>query len=217
MANIKYIGGVRLDDWNATFPFASIEFNKFFLRLKLKFGGEFTFNSNNLIKLEKVGFTPISQGIRIHHKSADYPEKVIFWTLRNPNTIIKEIEDNIYIPSDQDTDLSTIKFDQENIYHSKLFKAGFLRIVSLFWGIPLNITLILFYVGGKFPKILIEWVLIITSLFSALSLLNPNVSKLIIRKNTSLPILKKRMKVLLLVCIVLYIILELLANFGIVV
>ena len=75
-------GGARIGLANATWPFAQLQIAPEQLVLQVKFLGTFTFTPNQVIKVTPLGIIPFfGKGVRIFHRVAGYPDKIVFWYL----------------------------------------------------------------------------------------------------------------------------------------
>ena len=93
MENLSIIGGARIGMANATWPFATLRVSKERLELNATVVGNLVFRPEDIISIEPYYQIPlIGQGIKINHRIPKYKDKVIFWTFKNPNRIINQIE-----------------------------------------------------------------------------------------------------------------------------
>ncbi len=91
MTEINFTGGARIGMANASFPFATLKVRKNSLVLNAGIIGNLSFKPTDIISIEPYsGF--MSSGLKIKHKVPRYKEKVIFWTFKNPNEIIRQIQ-----------------------------------------------------------------------------------------------------------------------------
>lgn len=98
MNEIQIIGGARIGLSNITFPFAKLIINKNKLELKASILGNAIFQPSDIRSIEPyTSFPLIGQGIRINHSVAQYNKKIIFWTFKNPHTIIKQIKESNFL------------------------------------------------------------------------------------------------------------------------
>lgn len=92
-------GGARIGFVNATWPFARLAVSPALLRLS-SLQGTYDFSPNDVVSLERYGSIPVfSSGIRITHTRADYPAKIIFWYLGNPDSVITRIREAGFLPT----------------------------------------------------------------------------------------------------------------------
>ena len=78
----KFRGGARGDLFNATWPFAQLTLTPEKLVIQVMFSGTYSFTPRQVIKVEPYGIIPfIGKGVRIFHRVAGYPEKIVFWYL----------------------------------------------------------------------------------------------------------------------------------------
>lgn len=86
-------GGARIGMANASFPFADLYVDKEVLKINASIVGNLVFQPKDIISIEAYSSIPvIGNGIKINHRIEKYNSKVIFWTLKNPNTVINEIK-----------------------------------------------------------------------------------------------------------------------------
>jgi hypothetical protein len=90
MTDIKFTGGARIGMANATWPFASLKVSKDRLDLNATIVGNLVFRPADIISIEPYS-GGISSGLKINHRVPKYKDKVIFWTFKNPNEIIRQI------------------------------------------------------------------------------------------------------------------------------
>lgn len=94
MKELKLTGGARIGMANATFPFATLKVNKDQLELNATIVGNLTFQSSDVISIEPFTKVPLlGKGIRIHHNVANYKKEVIFWTFKDPNSVVDLIHE----------------------------------------------------------------------------------------------------------------------------
>jgi hypothetical protein len=92
--NEPITGGARVGLFNATWPFAKLMADPDSLTLKVVWAGTFTFTPKQISKIERYVQIPfIGWGIRIRHNVPSYPEKMIFWYLGSPATVLKRISE----------------------------------------------------------------------------------------------------------------------------
>jgi hypothetical protein len=90
-------GGARIGWVNASWPFAKLSSNK--EKLIISSLGEYTFEPEQVVSLEKYGFIPfLASGISIKHNRNDYPETVIFWCLGNRENTLAKIKLSGFYP-----------------------------------------------------------------------------------------------------------------------
>jgi len=75
-----WLGGARLDSFNATWPFARLTATRELLTLRVVWAGLFEFKPEHVRNLTEFGFIPfLGKGVQIHHHVPDYPARVVFW------------------------------------------------------------------------------------------------------------------------------------------
>lgn len=86
-------GGARIGMANASFPFADLYVDKDVLKINASIVGNLVFQPKDIISIEAYSSIPIiGNGIKINHRIEKYNSNVIFWTFKNPNTVINEIK-----------------------------------------------------------------------------------------------------------------------------
>ncbi len=90
-------GGARIDKYNATWPFASLNLSEKILTLKVLFRGKFMFDRTQIDSLVTYyGTLPIvgkaTSGIGFAHNVADYPERIIFWYFGNIDELARKLQ-----------------------------------------------------------------------------------------------------------------------------
>lgn len=85
-------GGARIGMSNASYPFADLYVDKEVLKINASVVGNLVFQPKDIISIEAYTSVPIiGNGIKITHRIEKYNSKVIFWTFKNPTTVINEI------------------------------------------------------------------------------------------------------------------------------
>lgn len=86
-------GGARIGKSNASFPFADLYVDKNVLKINASIVGNLVFQPKDIIELKPhMAFPIIGNGIKIIHRVEKYSSEVIFWTLKDPKIVIREIE-----------------------------------------------------------------------------------------------------------------------------
>lgn len=94
----KVTGGARIGRHRVSWPFAKLILTKNLLTINCKIGGNYSFLLNDIISIVPYKAIPLlAQGIRIYHRKNAYPEKIIFVSLKNPQSIIDEIKKTDFI------------------------------------------------------------------------------------------------------------------------
>lgn len=86
-------GGARIGMANASYPFANLYVDKNVLKIDASIVGNLVFQPKDIIELKPhMAFPVIGNGIKVIHRIEKYNSEVIFWTLKDPKTVIREIE-----------------------------------------------------------------------------------------------------------------------------
>ncbi len=117
-------GGARIGMANASFPFASLYVDHTVLKINASIIGHLVFQPKDIISiLPHTSIPIIGKGIEITHRVSNYSTEVIFWTLKNPNTVLNEIEKTGFLSnslSETSTqDLEILKQQQEDRFPIK--------------------------------------------------------------------------------------------------
>lgn len=92
MKRYELTGGARIGNANATFPFAKLRVTENKLELNAGMIGNLVFAPKDIIAIEAYRQVPvIGEGIKITHRVSSYKAKIIFWTFKNPQTVIAAI------------------------------------------------------------------------------------------------------------------------------
>lgn len=103
MNELKITGGARIGKANATWPFATLKVNRNKLELNASIIGNLVFLSSNINSIEVYNQIPkLGQGIKINHNVDNYSEKVIFWTFKDPESIIQQIKQTGFLSNQQE-------------------------------------------------------------------------------------------------------------------
>ncbi len=96
-------GGAQFGWVNASWPLARISATPECLSVGVGILWNYTFTPNQVSKIERYGFIPfLSQGIRVRHQVPEYPQRIIFWSIGNPETIIEGIREAGFVPDAPD-------------------------------------------------------------------------------------------------------------------
>jgi hypothetical protein len=84
--------------------------------------GNLVFKPEDIISIEPYYMIPIiGQGIKINHRIPKYKEKVIFWTFKNPNEVIRQIKQTGFF----DNSLTTERQNDSDIIAESQKQGGF--------------------------------------------------------------------------------------------
>lgn len=109
MNELKLTGGARIGMANATWPFATLKVNRNQLELNASIVGNLVFQPSNINSIKPYTQIPlIGQGIKINHNVDSYNEKVIFWTFKNPESVIDQIRQTGFLSNQQELTTNSI-------------------------------------------------------------------------------------------------------------
>jgi hypothetical protein len=93
-------GGARVGWTNATWPLATLSSGPDKLTLSVKILGTYDFAPDEVSAVEKLVWFPVlASGIQIYHCKADCPQRIIFWCLGSPESVLRGIRDSGFIPA----------------------------------------------------------------------------------------------------------------------
>ncbi|MCS3529751.1 hypothetical protein [Chryseobacterium sp. JUb7] len=96
--SFKITGGARIGRANATYPFADLYVDENILKINASLIGNLIFQPQDIISIKAYSSLPlIGQGIKIVHKVSNYNENIIFWTIKDPNIVIDEIQNTGFL------------------------------------------------------------------------------------------------------------------------
>lgn len=94
-STLQFTGGAKVGWTKISYPFAKLFVAPSFINLHvgfITFKEDYLFSPDDIISLEKFVVIPyVAWGIKINHTISDYPEKVIFWSFKNPDDLLKQI------------------------------------------------------------------------------------------------------------------------------
>ena len=86
-------GGAHFGYAKATWPLATLTADESKLVIRASILGEHRFRPDDVVEVRVVRWFPIlAQGVQVLHVREDRPERIIFWTLRSPETVRRAIE-----------------------------------------------------------------------------------------------------------------------------
>jgi hypothetical protein len=99
MEEISVRGGARIGWVNASWPLAKLVASASRLRLTSVLD-TYDFLPSDVVSIERYGLIPFfASGVRIAHARSDYPSKIIFWYLGNPEALIEQIRGTGFSPT----------------------------------------------------------------------------------------------------------------------
>lgn len=196
MDKLEITGGARIGMANASWPFATLKVSKDKLELNASIIGNLVFQPKDIISIEPYTMIPLlGQGVKINHRIANYNSKVIFWTFKDPSTVVNQIKQTGFLENINsiisDTDALIIKQQQAGGFPIK--KSVAIGVIVL-WNILLLSDFIKFSNSEKKGMPLGNGATIaLATLFfiSVLSLISKDFSKLILKEGKSIKDINK--------------------------
>lgn len=206
-------GGARIGMANASFPFADLYVDKEILKVNASIVGNLVFQPKDIISIKPYTSIPIiGNGIKINHRIENYNSEVIFWTFKNPNSVIREIEKTGFLKNINSEisaeDLEIIKKQNEGGFPVKKSVAIFFVIA---WNLLFLSDVIPFFLKGETEDspigigINLAIGLIFTN--SILTIVSEKFRKIILKENKSFDDIKKFAYFLALVSGIMFIVL----------
>lgn len=190
-------GGARIGMANASFPFASLYVDHTVLKINATIIGNLVFQPKDIISIQPYkSFSILGRGIKITHRVANYSSEVIFWTLKNPNTVLNEIEKTGFLSNTSSEisaqDLEILKQQQEGGFPIK--KSAVIFYIAA-WNILFLFNIIPSFFYGKTESPIqgtgIPAALGLVFFSSVLVLFSKSFQKIILKENCSLTSNKK--------------------------
>jgi hypothetical protein len=92
-------GGARIGSTNATFPFAKLTANHEALKISVFILGSYNLAPEQVVAITKYSILLFfASGIKIEHIVSNYPTRIIFWYLGNPDKLLRGIIDAGFHP-----------------------------------------------------------------------------------------------------------------------
>src|SRR5437588_3506105 len=93
-------GGAQIGWVNATWPLARITAQRDRLTITARVLGTYTFGPEQIHSVERYVLVPfLAWGIRVRHHVSEYPQRIIFWCLGSPETVLRGIRDSGFVPA----------------------------------------------------------------------------------------------------------------------
>ncbi|MCL9806889.1 hypothetical protein NAT51_15240 [Flavobacterium amniphilum] len=144
-------GGARIGMANATFPFADLYVDREILKINASIVGNLVFQPKDIISIKPYTSIPIiGNGIKINHRVENYNSEVIFWTFKNPNSVLSAIEKTGFLQNTNSTisadDLEILKKQNEGGFPIKKPAAVFFVVA---WNLLFLSDIIPFFLSDK--------------------------------------------------------------------
>ncbi len=190
-------GGARIGMANASYPFADLYVDKEILKINASIVANLMFQPKDIISIEPYTFIPlIGQGIKINHRIENYNPKVIFWTFKDPNSVIGEIKKTGFLQNlnseISSNDLEIIKKQNEGGFPLKKSVAIFFIVA---WNLLFLSDIIPFFVKGETEGspfgIGINLAIGLLFISSILAIVSEKFRKVILKENRNFDDIKK--------------------------
>lgn len=196
MDKLELTGGARIGMANATWPFATLKVTKDKLELNASIVGNLVFQPKDITSIETYTMIPLlGQGVKINHRIANYNNKVIFWTFKDPSTVVNQIKQTGFLENidSRISDADTLIIQQQQADGFPIKKSVAIGIIVL-WNILFLSDFIKFSISDNKGMPLGNGATIaLATLFfiSLLSLISKDFSKLILKEDKSVKDINK--------------------------
>ncbi len=196
MEKFKLTGGARIGMANVTWSFATLRVSKNKLELNASIAGKLVFQPKDVISIDAYNTIPLlGQEIKINHRIANYSKRVIFWTCKDPSTVVNQIRQTGFLENTtgeiSDTDALIVQQQQTGLFPIK--KSIAIGIIVL-WNILLISDIIKFSTSDKKGMLFGNGTIIVLAMLfsiSVLSLISKDFSKLILKEGKSIKDINK--------------------------
>lgn len=196
MDKLELTGGARIGMANATWPFATLKVTKDKLELNASIVGNLVFQPKDITSIETYTMIPLlGQGVKINHRIANYNNKVIFWTFKDPSTVVNQIRQTGFLENidSRISDADALIIQQQQADGFPIKKSVAIGIIVL-WNILFLSDFIKFSISDNKGMPLGNGATIaLATLFfiSLLSLISKDFSKLILKEDESVKDINK--------------------------
>lgn len=196
MDKLELTGGARIGMANATWPFATLKVTKDKLELNASIVGNLVFQPKDITSIETYTMIPLlGQGVKINHRIANYNNKVIFWTFKDPSTVVNQIRQTGFLENidSRISDADALIIQQQQADGFPIKKSVAIGIIVL-WNILFLSDFIKFSISDNKGMPLGNGATIaLATLFfiSLLSLISKDFSKLILKEDKSVKDINK--------------------------
>jgi len=181
---------------NATWPFATLKVSRNKLELNASIVGNLDFQPSNIKSIEPYTQIPIiGQGIKINHNVVSYKEKVIFWTFKNPESVINQIKQTGFLSNQQEIGTNSISEIQERQKRGGFpIKKSIAIGAVVIWNLLFLIDFIPFFQGRSEGLPIGKGILTALGILSSsafLSLISSDFRRIILKEGRTLEDIKK--------------------------
>jgi hypothetical protein len=129
-------GGARVGRANMSYPFCDLYVDKDVLKINASVLGLLVFQPKDIHSIDAISVLPfLGRGIQIFHNIPNYNERIIFWTLENPNTVLEKIKNTGFLDN-QNSPVNESIVSQQN-QGSAIFKKPAIIFFIALWNILL--------------------------------------------------------------------------------
>lgn len=191
-------GGARIGWINASWPLAKLTAKSDELHISGMLGS-YRFAAHEVFAVEKYVMIPIvGWGIRICHIKSDCPQKVIFWYLGNPQTVLEKIRRTGFVP---------LAWAKAPIRNGMALRWSAVIATMLIWnGLFFLDALIHPLKVGEHPSPLILAPLVFAVAISIGTLLSPSLQRIVLKPGRSVGEIKSLLLLILVISSVLLVV-----------
>lgn len=213
MKEVQITGGARVGRANATFPLATLKVTRNRLEINASIIGNLVFLPSDITSIEPYVSIPfIGQGIKINHTVSSYNEKVIFWTFKDPKSVLLQIKETGFLDSESVSNLMLNRTVAEKQAQGGFpIKKSVAILLIVLWNVFLLADFIPFFLGNRKGIPIGNGVLTaigLVFLTALLSLVSPSFRTLILKEGRDWNDIKRFAILLLVVSSILFL------NFG---
>jgi len=217
MNEFKQTGGARIGMANATFPFATLKVNKEKLELNVSIIGNYIFQPQDIISIETYSITSfIGQGIKITHRIPNYNQKIIFWTLDNPERVLNKIKETGFIENiNSEISLKDLQIIEQQKQGGFPLKKSAVIVAFILWNLLLIIDISKFVLNDLNGMPFGKWTITAIGLLllsAILTLFSSNFRNLILKEKRKLEDIKGFLLFIIIISVFLLPILLILTN-----
>ncbi len=206
MEKLKFRGGATIGMSNMTWPFVSISITKNRIELNASIMGNLVFQPKDIISIEPYSQTFLGKGIKINHTIESYPEMVVFWSRKDPNTIVNQIENLGFFKNVESNNFEVEELIIERQKSGSFPIKNYVAIgIIVLWNILFFSDFIKFYSSGHEGRPSLgngsTLAIIMILAFSLLTLLSNRFRNLVLKKGRTLRDINKFIYLMIFICV----------------